>query len=102
MKKYFEMLLVIIIFFATIYSMLYIFYFDSFCKNHSWKDEQNYSFAIKKMASCKDSLVCYPKDIEANNRNQINNWNCVKKESPIFWADLYVDIFNHFKNSIIK
>lgn len=102
MKKFIEIILVVIIFFAVVYSLLYMFYFDSFCKNFTWRDENNISFAIHKMASCKDSFVCYPDNIKTNNRNEVNNWDCVKKDSPIFGADLYIDIFNHFKNSVTK
>lgn len=102
MKRFFEILLVTIVFFAILYSLLYVFYFDSLCKGFSWKNETNLSFAISKIATCKDSLVCYPNDITTNDKNEVNNWNCVKKDSPVFWADLYINIFNHFKNSIKK
>ena len=102
MKKMFEILLSILILFSLIYSLLYVFYFDGFCENLWWKDEKNLVFAINKLAKCKDSLVCYPENIEANEINSVNSWNCVKKDSPVFGADLYIDIFNHFKNSITK
>jgi hypothetical protein len=102
MKKYFEIFLVISILSLIIYIFLYIFYFDFFCNKYSWKNELNLSFSIKKIANCKDSLICYPRDIKTNWKNEVNNWNCEKKPSPIFWEDLYKNVFNNFKNSIIK
>jgi len=100
MKRTFEILLVTIIFFAALYSLLYVYYFDSLCKKFSWKDENNIAYAIKQIASCKDSFVCYPSNITSNEKREVNNWDCVKKDSPVFGADLYINIFNHFKNSI--
>lgn len=102
MKKYFEIFLVLWILFSIIYIILYLSIFDSLCNKYSWKNEVNLSYAIKKIANCKDSLICYPRDIKTNWKNEINNWNCEKKPSPIFQADLYIGMFNDFKNSIIK
>jgi hypothetical protein len=102
MKRYFEIFLVIFILFFIIYFLLYVFSFNSLCNKYSWINEQNYIVAIKKLASCKDSLVCYPNNIEVNQKNEVTDWNCVKKDSPLFWSDLYMKIFNNFKISIIK
>lgn len=84
MKKYLEMFFVISILFSVVYSLLYFYYFDSFCKNFSWRDENNVWFAIHKMASCKDSVVCVPNNIQTNKKNEVNYWDCEKKIFPLF------------------
>ena len=102
MKRYFEIFLVITILFSIIYILLYLSSFDYVCNKYSWRNETNLSLAIKKIANCKDSVICYPNNIKTNSKNEINNWNCDKKPSPIFQADLYIDMYNNFKNSITK
>ena len=102
MKRIFEILLATFIILFIIYSLLYVSFFDSICNIYSWVDEKDFKEAVNKLALCKDSLVCYPSDITVNELNEVDNWNCTKKDSPVYWADLYIDIFNHFKNSITK
>jgi hypothetical protein len=101
MQRMIEIFIVITVLFIIIYSALYNFYFDWLCENYSWKNETNQSFAISKLAICKDSVVCWPINIDVNIKNEITDWSCIKKDSPIFSSDLYINIFNHFKNSII-
>ena len=102
MKKMFEILLVISVFTIIIYSLVYIFYFNSLCEKYSWNNESNYSFAITKLANCKDSIICYSDNIKVNRLNEITDWNCIKKESSLFGKELYIEMFNNLKNSIIK
>ena len=102
MKSVFEILLVISIMLFVVYSLLYLLFFDSICRIYSWVDEKDVKIAVTKLATCKDSLICYPENISVNNLNEVDNWSCRTKDSPVFWADLYIDIFNHHKNSITK
>lgn len=97
-KKYFEMFIVISIAVILVHSILYINYFDSLCDKYSWKEEKNYIQAIEKLSTCKDSLICEAIDIKTNGKNEINNWSCNKKDS---WF-IHINIFNSFKNSLIK
>lgn len=102
MKKLIEIFIVVSILFLVIYISLYLFYFDSLCKSFSWESETDITYAYTKLAYCKDSFICDSIDIETNYRNEITDWSCEKKDSPLFGKDLYIDIFNHLKNSIIK
>lgn len=97
-KRYFEIFLVIFIWFLIIHSIFYINYFDWICDKYSWKDEQNYKVAISKLSTCKDSIICEAYNIETNNNNEINNWSCNKKD---LWF-IHINIFNAFKESVIK
>jgi len=97
-KKYFEIFLVIFVAIIIIHSILYTTYFDSLCDKYSWIDEQNYSIAINKLSTCKDSIICEAIDVKANNKNEVNNWSCNKKD----WWFIHINIFNSFKESIIK
>lgn len=102
MKRYFEIFLVIFVLFTVIYTIVYLFYFDSLCWNYSWVNEQYTKVSISKLATCKDSIVCEASDIEVNIKNELTGWNCTKKDSWLFWKEIFMSIFNNFKNSIIK
>ena len=97
-KKYFEIFLIIFTVIIIAHSILYIYYFDSLCDKYSWKEEQNYKVAIGKLSACKDSFICEATGIETNKKNEVNNWSCNKKDS---WF-IHINIFNSFKDSIIK
>jgi len=98
----FEILLVIFVLFIIIYTLMYFFYFNSLCNSYSWVNEKNYVTAINKLATCKDSLICYPSDIKNDSRNKITSWKCNKMDNTLLGLDLYLSIFNNLKNSIIK
>lgn len=102
MQRYFEIFLVISVIFLIIYSFLYFLFFDWICNSYKWINEESNPFAVQKLASCTDSFVCESQNIETNIKNQLVSWDCVKKESPLFWRDLYLNIYNNFKNSILK
>ena len=98
LKKYFEIFLVIFLWWIIIHTILYFYYFTDFCNKYSWNNEKNYIEAISKLSTCKDSLICESINIESNSKNEVNNWSCIKKDT---WF-IYINMFNNFKNSIIK
>ncbi len=102
MKRYFEIFIVTFVIFIIVYSLLYMYAFNSVCNRYAWINENNPIMVIGKLASCKDSVICRAENIETNKRNEIVNWSCTKKDSPIYSSELYINIYNHLKNSITK
>jgi len=96
MKRIFDVLLVTVSFFTIIYLALYFLYFNSLCESFIGKNEINQQQAITKLASCKDSLVCSPKNILIDNRWELSSWECEKNKS------LLIKFFDNIINSIIK
>ena len=80
----------------------YFLFFDWICNNFSWNNETNYTLSIQKLASCKDSLICSSSDLKFNSLNELTDWKCEKSTSPLFKSESYINIYNHFINSITK
>ncbi len=102
MKKAFEIFIVVFVLFNTIYYLWYVFFFDSICSRYAWKNNTDIYNSIGKLATCKDSLICYASDIDVNKTNISNSWNCSKKQNPVFWWEIYMRAVNHFINSLTR
>ena len=101
MKKMIEIFIVVFIIFNITYTLLFFFYFDTLCGKYSWKDA-NISTSFVKLATCKDSIICYPDNIDVSREGSSNSWDCFKKDAPVFWKQSYERTFENFINTITK
>lgn len=92
-KRYFEIFFVIFCMLFIIYFVLYRFYLDDYCADYSKEKNLSSTLIIDQMWSCKDSIVCTIKDIENDNKNNITNWSCKKKEFKMYEISFYKWIY---------
>ena len=102
MKSLFEILLIVFIIVNIFYTSLFFFYFGNMCNSFSSAGGESHMYSIKKLATCKDSMVCYPENIKTNNKLGSTSWDCKKKEKYILWQDIYESIINNFINSLTR
>lgn len=88
-KRLFEIFFILFWVSFIVYLISYLFYLDSFCIKYSEDKTLSSTQIIDQMWSCKDSIICEIKDIENDNKNNILNWNCKKKQFKPFEIEFY-------------
>ena len=102
MKKFLELFIVVWTLTFLIYFLLYMFYFDNMCNSIKQDAKWDYIFTIKKIWSCKSSIVCWINKIETNKQNIIVDWSCDKKINSSLEFNTYMNYFTEFYSNILN
>jgi hypothetical protein len=95
-KRMFEVILIVSIFFLSIFFLLYHIFFDSLCwKNEGfiWKTQQTTSIL---MWQCKDKFVCNVNNIQYDVlKRSVTAWECRKNKVDYFEPSYYKQKINN-------